>query len=393
MSDDEDAHSEAAPDGWTSMFNRVSPIKDRSTGKPPRKHSRRPSASAEVDSGAAGWLGGWFGASQPKSRMSSISSDTPPKGSSQADSEEDADDGRKKWEQQEDPEEEGGSAEGSLHAYEVDSDGFPVTTEDRKSIESAGVSNEESETNSVDEDILKAYNDGSLKEDIESPVTKAAKPMESSPRKERMRNRMNFTLTHTAADTAERADPIFAGDPDIQQAVADSQPIAEPAGWWGALFPVAAPAVIVPTNIVREEEKPKTTSDVPIAQIPAEGGGMWGNMFGSSPAPPVEPIAEAENVDEPPQPRPRDLLPPLRPPPSIDALNEVNSYFNPVPYSQSIEMFGARPLSTFQGKLRGWPRRLAPHWSSSQGASVAPARFSQPAGLNGVSALAMFRVT
>ena len=372
MSDNEDAQSEVAPAGWASMFNRVSP-----TGKKEGRGESSGESKAEAEAEpSSGFLGGWFGG-PPKavSRKSSISSDTPSEKPSEGNSEDGEADERNKWDGDEQDEPVGEDGDAELHTSEVDSDGFPVGT----AVEESGAASEEASGSEeltekdpleIDESILLAG--------VGDPEPAPAEPEKPiSPRRQRNRMNQNFVIAHSAAEAT--AEP------------------AEPASWWGAIFPVAAASVPDPTDpAMTEDAKPDVkpggamgyTEEAESATAPppqdvdgvtgtVPSKGMWDSMFGAK-------DPEPEPVD------PRTLLPEIRAPPAMDASAELNSYFSQPPMPASLEIFGPKPFARFHGKVRGWPRKHAPYWSTDGDQRDATTR---PPAVSGVAALAMFRVT
>ena len=368
MSDNDDAMSEKAPDGWTSMFNKVSGAKPDS--KSGGGSARGKSSKKEQQS--AGWLGGFFGKVEEESHKSSISSDTPPRKDSDEESAGNVnDDDRKKWDTDKDAgagDEDGNISDESLHAYEVDSDGFSVN---QQKASKGSDSSSDGDSIKLDEEV----------EVEELPEFKANPVVRSSRRRERIQNRMNFTVAHEAAELAV-PDPIV--EPPKPE-VPDQSPEANTAAWWQVFVPaVPVPPEELksesPTEIKPEEKKePEQTAPSTDAPQPEATGG-WSSWFGG---------AKEESVS------PRSVLPVIRPPPDIPALAELNTFFAPPPLSESaIELLGPRPLARYEGRLRGWPRGLAPYWSTHDRFQPTRQRaFSQPSELSGVSALAMFRVT
>jgi hypothetical protein len=386
MSDNEDAMSEKAPEGWISMFNKTAGS-NAATGSSGGS-TKGKSSKNEQQSG--GWFGGFFGVAEKKSRESSISSDTPPIKDSDNESLENQDeDDRFKLvgDNKEDEENEGGDSDGSLHAYDVDSDGFPVSSGKPKG-ETDSVSNG-SEPVEIDEDILKDYDSGAVAEVEELPEF-STKPVErSSPRRERIMNRMNFTVAHEAAELAV-PDPVVE-EPKPLNSEATTEPAASPnqASWWQAFIPVASAESETTQNVTIQDPIPESKPAVetvleqpaPVTEIKPETTEQrgWGSWFGGKKEGSVSP---------------RSILPQIRRPPDIAAVNELNTFFVPEPMSEPcIELLGPRPLARYEGRLRGWPRGLGRYWSTHEQFQPPRRAFSQNNELSGVSALAMFRVT
>jgi len=157
----------------------------------------------------------------------------------------------------------------------------------------------------------------------------------------------------------------------------------EPVSWWQSLLPVSNPS---PESKKPTDPEPSSEKIKELIQEPqvTKSEGVWSSMFGASSN------SEAET---------RKLLPVITGPPVIDALAEANSYYAPRPMGPSFEIFGPRPLRSFSGRVRGWPRRFAPHWSSDGNPDISNKNrhiqktFPPTSGINGAAALAMFRVT
>lgn len=346
MEDDDDVHSEHAPEGWTSIFNRVT----SGQATTPPKSSRKSQENSKSES--TGWFAGLF-RGVTATRRSSISSYTSSRAVSGSEPDTDEDSAMKKLKLEED---ENDGSESSIESG-VDSDGFVIESNRERP---AGASSDGSDSG------------------VSVPEL-AEQEDKTSPRRERLRKQLNFTVTQTASEAAlpEVASQALAKSTVPEQPkppMSDSERGPEPISWWQTLFPT----VTVPPQRpeLSTESKPSEGKD----EVPKNEQGetvMWGNIFGSSKT------QESEA---------RKLLPVITAPPGIDALAEANSYFTAEPSGPSAEIFGPRPLMQFSGRLRGWPKRYAPHWSSD-GKIEAPKRFPTSAKVNGASALAMFRVT
>lgn len=395
MSDNDDAHSEAPPEGWSSMFNKSV------AGKTPQKSQDRRNKD---DTQQSGWLGGWLDSKPSKSKLSSISSDTPPDAGSSSHGSDAEDNERTKWAPKDDESQDGSDSEsGSLHAYEVDSDGFR-----KDAVKGKGSASD------LDESELEASVDVSMQQEIPEPLfpvdeindesTRAAP--RSSPRRDRIRSQMIFQVTHDAAElvVSESPDTEVKGanddtvnDKDKTKAATDatsntvsagSVPVSsvqEPVPWWQAMFaasntvgPISAPAEEKPQNI-DESMKGKDDEKMKTADEPEANKGSWTSFFGG-----------AEEKPE----TPKSMLPHIPPPPDLPVLNEVNSFFTRAPMSDpQIELLGPAPMMRYEGRVRGWPRRMAPHWSTHQGSASQIFSSFPNSQIDGVSALAMFRVT
>jgi hypothetical protein len=403
MSDNEDALSDEAPAGWNSVFQ--GDRRGKSKSKDPKVPVSREQPS-DLSGGETGWLGGWFGSpsAAQASKKSSISSDTPDAQDSGSDMDGNDDINERMKLGQEDLESDDGTdKDGSLHAFEVDSDGFPIGP-DTKTQEVVGKSTPDSEVSgsSLDEDDIKNFEVDDVQMGEELPERKLPSTSPSSPRRERIRNRMNFTVTRDAAEIVlpditvegglnEPADSTGAREVqgERNQATGGSGGEASPVvPWWQTFLPVGVavstsenPAESSPEvpRDARKDDKPPPQNDS--SKATGEEGGLWSSMFGGG-------SKEPEPVD------PRSVLPQIKPPPDIPALDQVNSYYTPVPMSQpAIELLGPRVITRFEGRLRGWPRGLAPYWSTHDRLQPERQSFSQNIEMTGVSTLAMFRVT
>ena len=264
----------------------------------------------------------------------------------------------------------------------VDSDGFP--TMQMKAGSGASSSHD---SVIIDDEIMKDYNAGGglqsvdeLREETRKSDTRA------SPRKGRLRNRVNFTVNHDATELATVDEDTKV---DSVQPPPESVEQTNPGSWWQAYIPAAFGQQTNGEGEAALSDTPnKVGEETSLDPVPPSDGmgeqqpGMWGHLFGGSSTVDV-PVA------------PRSLLPQIQPPPDIPALAEINSYFAPPPeiLEPPISLLGPRPLYRYEGRLRGWPRGFAPYWSSHETMSNTRQTFSQNAQVNGVSALAMFRVT
>jgi len=374
MAENDDVQSEHAPEGWTSMFNRFSGDAQDSAATSGRKSDKNPTIES------TGWFGGLLG-TKAGSRKSSISSDTPPVVESNSGSDVDEDPSMKKLKGEEAENEDSGVDNSS----DVDSDGFPIEREhEREKSESVSVSSKRSSGGSSKVEQVMA-------ELVEEEVSEN-KP---SPRRERVRNRLNFTINQSASETAvpdeiQQPQSINEAAPKGQLNAVDAPQVSattavpsqapEPVAWWQGLFPVASDAPPQLPEAPSSKESDQKIKENPDTTRPIEGG-AWSNMFGPS-----------KNSEE----EARKLLPVITAPPSIDALWESNSYYCARPQERSAEIFGPRPLMSFSGRVRGWPRRFAPQWSTDgtqETHQVNRRGFSSVSSVNGASALAMFRVT
>ena len=200
-----------------------------------------------------------------------------------------------------------------------------------------------------------------------------------SPRRDRIRGQMNFLITKDATQLVEAESTNEAGPAKVEPTPETQAELggAEPVPWWQAFLPViGASTAPAPADEERKEEAQRVNEPPPERQKQPKG--FFEGLFGTS------------EEDKPKS--PRSVLPQIPPPPSIPALNEVNSYYSRSSVSENpIELLGPRPLQRFEGRVRGWPRRLAPYWSSHAQPNN---RVFQPGpSMDGVSALAMFRVT
>ena len=217
--------------------------------------------------------------------------------------------------------------------------------------------------------------------DSDSVTTKTEEPKAVEPqfqpriRRSRGRENANFQILEPAS-AAVAADAFVGESPST--AVVPSTP--EENNWWTNLFS-SAPETVESglsgenTTIQKGEVVAKAAQN----NITDNGQGMWGGLFGSN-----EPSL-------PPEEQARSLLPQIPPPRTVYKTEEINSFFVPLPTENSIELLGPKPMINFQGKVRGWPRRLAPYWSTSNESQTSSSSHNSIA--SGVSALAMFRVT
>lgn len=129
---------------------------------------------------------------------------------------------------------------------------------------------------------------------------------------------------------------------------------------------------------------------------PPQSGGLWDSVSAwFSPAPVVVPVVvpcpepPAPPPEKPPTPSPppdppisaRDLLPVVPEPPP------VNSFF--LPERTDLDMFGPRRFPQYDGPLRGWPRAIAPRWTS---AGIRPTH-PYACVRDGAEAMSLFRVS
>lgn len=376
MSDTDDAQSEAPPDSWTASFNQFRGS-DPGEAKAGSKTAKRKPGIDQKAEASGGWFSGWGNTSPPapqegpESDSDESDSIKQSKHESQSESEGENEDERYKLKKTAEESSSGPEEDADLVATsDVDSDGFPRNKPDAGSDLGA-------------KDDLGTVLEAELEEKV---------PL--SPRRARLRNKQNFVVVHDAADVAAT---------DITVA-AESVPAAAgtASNWWDTLL-VAAPPV--PPTAVEEDTKnpaaapaslsPAAATGIAANQAPKDeapkeeaGGGFWSSMFGGEPKPDPEEAARA-------------LLPKLEPPPNIDAAKEFNSYFDPPPMDSPLDILAPRPMMHhYQGKVRGWPRQLAPYWDSnsipgrpSHGARALNLPKPTPSQINGVSALAMFRVT
>jgi hypothetical protein len=370
MDDNDDAHSELAPEGWASIFNRVNPSRALPSTTSSAKLKVKPQAET------TGWFAGLLGGGAA-TRRSSISSDTIPDQEAKNGSDADEDPAMLKLNLGDDEE----SGEESQNDSNVDSDGFPTGANRSKHAPSSAAG-------SISNSVV-----GSYTEDATGNIIGEEKPVVLQPalRRERQQKRLNFTVTQSASAAAvadeEVKTPISPGVPPVEKpapvGTVDNTTAPEPVSWWQSLLPVsnASSEPKQPTD-----PGPSTQKVNELIQEPqvTKSDGVWSSMFGASG------ISEAET---------RKLLPIISGPPVIDALAEANSYYAPRPMGPSLEIFGPRPLRRFSGRVRGWPRRFAPHWSSDGQPDISNKNqniqktFPSTAGINGAAALAMFRVT
>lgn len=374
MSDHDDAMSEVAPEGWSVMFNQMNLGSPIATSP---KNENQKSSNSETADASAGWFGGWFGtpAKTSKSKSSSISSDTPPIHESKENSDVDDDQVDDRAMMNND---DASSSSESGPRSDVDSDGYAVGSADEvekalkagSDVESSGHSSEDnksvgvsSSASSRDTSLLKAESSVQMMTEVV--------PARTQSRRDRLKNRQQFqVLTHTASELV------------VPEEIPDEAVPEGEKSWWGTIFPVADPGIEPVALTIEEEIKPENKV---LVQIPAEtedkpkvsDAGIWSRMFG-----PSEPVIQ-----------PRSLLPEIALPPSVSAYQDMNSYFPQQSLSSGIEILGpSRMFGRYEGKVRGWPRRLAPYWSSEPSADPMPQpSFSRPP--SGASALAMFRVT
>ena len=370
MSDNEDGQSEVAPEGWAAVFNQMnlgSPVASTVPKKKPKNEPDPPPATS--------WLGGWFGSPVvAPDQKSSISSDSPSKQSSKHSSQDmdDADD-REFLKDEDSPT----MSEGDSNV-DLDSDGFPKGGGSPKdSGVNSSISGSEassvSETSSVP---------GNVDGVVSAQTNFLPAPTRTDSRRDRILNRQQFVVSQTAAELVE---PEGAPESIPMVGVAD---VPAETSWWQTVFPAAkvettpADSTVGNSNPIPVEEPAKVVADpVPLVE---SSPSVWEKVFG--PASP-EPPSAAEQA--------RRLLPDITLPPSIDALRDINSYF-PVPgLAHQIDILGpGRSFGRFQGKVRGWPRQVAPYWSSERdgASSTRPPGTFNPS-ISGASALAMFRVT
>ena len=398
MSDNEDVHSEAPPEGWNSMFNKS--VGGTSNSKALPAKTKEPTASND-------WFGGWFESKEAKSKKSSISSDTPPPERTSGELSEAEVDERSKWapKQGSDSESENG---GSQDSDEVDSDGFPV---DDTAVESKKKVSDVDDDDLLSEDVTSVDAEGREFplpiDEAKDEITHTVRP--SSPRRDRIRNNMNFLVSHEAAELVEADTPLpndtdkkdthgnpIPGTSPVPQNGPDvaNNPAAVGTGalntdavvpWWQTIF---AGAAVAPTDRPEEtktsdnkqepvEQKEEDVAQQEEATKPKEG--LWNSLFGA---------------EEPKGATPQSVLPEIPAPPELPVLNEVNSFFTRPPVADpQLDLLGPGPVTRYEGRLRGWPRRLAPQWSSHQRNGSRVFSSNPNSQIDGVSALAMFRVT
>lgn len=399
MSDNEDAHSEAPPEGWSSMFNKT--VAGKSDSKAGTTKTKETPATTN-------WFGGLFESNEAKSKKSSISSDTPPEPNSEKPSAGEEDE-RSKWDAKQGSDRESENGSGSPDSDEVDSDGFPIN-ETKVKMKNNISDLDDDEAPQEDGVII----DG---EGPESPfpvdetndeISRTVRP--SSPRRERIRNNMNFLVSHEAAELveAEAQDPSSTNTKDTNGNPVPKTPLPAPEKgsdvsnnpavresstsntealipWWQTIFAGAA----VTSQDQPQETKPSADKKQPVEQknedrIQQEDGskpkeGLWNSLFGSN-----GPKEESPAI----------LLPEIPAPPELPVLNEVNSFFTRPPVSDpQLDLLAPGPVTRYEGRLRGWPRRLAPQWSSHQRGAERVFSSYPNTQIDGVSALAMFRVT
>ncbi len=379
MSDNEDAASEVAPEAWSTMFDRF--VAGKAQSEDPKKVKRpKPSKAAPQENS---WFSGLF-ASKPDytSRRSSVSSDTPFEKESESDNDGDLRKlaGMDQEDEQISESEASSASDGAFKNLSI-----KAPTQQSKA-DSASPSSSKSPSE-IDEDLLKRFNAGELESVDELPEGVRRTSTRASSRKERLKNRNNFTITHDASELGT-IDEITT---ESKQAVApvptepiETHPDGQSIAWWQAYVPaglIAATASAEPAESNQAQaEKVEETKPADVIAEP-EGDSMWNKFFGGA-----KPSDEVS---------PRSMLPQIRAPPEIPALAEVNSYFTSVPVAEpSINLLGPRPISHFEGRLRGWPRGLAPYWSTREiNQSHVQRTVFQSSEINGMSALAMFRVT
>lgn len=374
MSDTDDAPSEAPPDSWTASFNQFRGS-DPGEAKAGSKTAKRKPGSDQKAEASGGLFSGGGNTSKPQRGRESDSDESDlikqSKHQSQSESEGENEDERNTLKKSAEESSNGsGEDPDTVEASDVDSDGFPRNRPDTGS-------------DLATKDDLGTVLDAELEEKVQL-----------SPRRARLRNKQNFFVVHDAAEVAATDNTAAAESVPVTAGTAPN--------WWEILF-VAAP----PVPPTADEEDTKKPAAAPAASLPAAatgmasneapkdvapkeeaGGGFWSSMFGGEPKPDPEEAARA-------------LLPKLEPPPHIDAAKEINSYFDPPPMDSPLDILAPRPIMHhYQGKVRGWPRQLAPYWDSnsipgrpSHGARALNLPKPTPSQINGVSALAMFRVT
>lgn len=338
MSDNEDALSESAPEGWGAMYNNLmNPVRTSSV-----KKKSNPSLSTKDDTQQAstGWLGGWFTApSVPEKSSSEEVSEQNDTDKQSNSSQNDSESGSNHESSEEATDKVVSEGEG---ASDVDSDGFPIGPRDEvaamlKAESDSFSMSQESMSDQEVKDFSRRYSVGDVGGMMEPGLL----------RRERIRNRQQYLSTAAAAELAL---PDSATEADQS----NEQP-TEAAGFWTAWFGSASNQ-----NTAPSESKPITES-------PAQ------------PAPTV-PEPKAPTTAE----QARSLLPSLSDPPEF----EVNSFF----MSPGGSFFqSSEPVMRFEGRLRRLPRQIAPYWSSKGPSATAPQYRMKSA--NPSSTLYMFRVS
>lgn len=346
MSDNDDAHSEVAPEGWGAMYNNLmNPGKPASTSG---KSSVSSTKSQSKQPQNAGWLGGWFG---------SNTSNTKPK--SDDDKEEDNGD-----------DDASGSSSGSGSEESSADMNAPSIPDDQapSDVDSDGFAKDPSDDVGA---MLNAGSDSVFLHNLDSvsdmsPSAQSARYSVGDVgammdpgflRKERIRKRQQYLPTAVAAEVALPEEAPSSNQTSLEPATSPS------GGFWTSWFgasTAAAPAAVDPVS--KSSESPP--------EKPAEI---------SKSEPVTKPKSSAEQA--------RSLLPSLPEPPAY----EVDSFF----MSPGGSFFQpSQPVMRFEGRLRGLPRQISPYWSS-QGIRVKPPEYKSKTSSSGnpSTTLYMFRVS
>ena len=356
MSDNDDAHSEVAPEGWGAMYNNLmSPGKNRSASS---KSSLTGRSGKLANAAATGWLGGWFASSSPQKKETKENEGSEPSESA---------DGSESHRDSISSEEPDGTHQESFHESEldeaegtsdVDSDGFPVDPGDEvdallKATSSDSASNrQESMSDQIPPELSARYSVGDVGAMMEPGLL----------RRERIRNRQQYLSTAAAAEVALPEESL----PEVSSASskkAEDPPTGAIGGFWTSLFGASTSAA-APTISADPQQQDKDTTQEP-----------------SNPVVPTEkPATPSQNA--------RNLLPPLPDPPEF----QVNSFLMS-PGGSFFQPADQPPVLRFQGRLRGLPRQIAPYWSTQNPNSAVKAPDYRMKTNNPSSTLYMFRVS
>ena len=351
MSDNDDVHSEVAPEGWGAMYNNLmSPGRRGSTSS---KSSLRNKPEASSSANAAGWFGGWFASSSAKSDENKTNAKN-------EDSDASSEAERPKSDPSEDPSDSGSSGTPESHtaheevsagggASDLDSDGFPVDPDDNvgallKASSDSFSMHQDSISDTLPGNTSARYSVGDTGAMMEPGML----------RRERIRNRQQYVTTAAAAEVAlpEDATPKEQENPSTQTTETTT------GGFWTSWFGASsggAAASTIPES--KPEEKP--SKEAP-----------------TKPPAAVKPATPSQQA--------RRLLPSLPDPPEFQVdsffMSPGGSFFRP-----------SEPVLRFEGRLKGLPRQIAPYWSSKGPAQAAPdyrMKSSNPS-----TTLYMFRVS
>jgi len=330
MSDNDDTHSEVAPDGWGDMYNNL--LGGGTSPTLPKDSAKRSTGAADT-SGSQGWFGGWFGGSSKPKVEEEEHSDSDESGVKSSNHSFEDSENESPANASSSQNSSGRNPDDTL-SLSMDSDGFPLEKDPVANLLKASPSESIASTTRRDSTAI-TQPSALILGDL------GAQPAGSPSRRDRIRNRQLFVAPATAAEVAI---------PDAPQTAGLSEDTAT-GGFWTNIFGGA------------------TTTTTTTAQA-------------VDPTPPQEAEEETQTVEI----KPRELLPDIPNPPVYHLPRACDSFF-PVDYSHAPrnEMH-----TVFQGRLRGWPRQLAPYWSS-QGA--APPEMVVPFKSNTSNTLYMFRVT